>query len=211
MSMTDEMKVQKRDKLGSAATRRLRRSGHVPAVLYGHNEPNEHLAIPEADVRAVLRHHSKMVKLAGDVKQTALISDMQWDPLGIEVLHLDLTRVNLKESVEVTVPIHVHGEAPGVRDGGVLLENEHEVDIRCSAGSIPEQLEVDVNELQLGGQLIAGDLQLPGGVELLTPDETVIVHVEEPRQPEPEEVEEPVEGEPEVIAREDEQKEEERG
>lgn len=209
--MTDELKVTKRDKLGSAATQRLRRSGHVPAVLYGHNEPNEHLAIPEAEVRAVLRHHSKMVKLAGEVSQTALISDMQWDPLGIEVLHLDLTRVNLKESVEVTVPIQVHGEAPGVRDGGVMLENLHEVDVRCPAGSIPEQLEVDVNDLQLGGQLIAGDLQLPGGVELLTPAETVIVHVEEPRQPAADEVEEATEGEPEVIAREDENKEQEQG
>lgn len=200
--MSDVMKVERREKLGSAATRKLRRSGRVPAVLYGHGEANEHLAIPQADVKSMLRHHVKMVNLTGDVAQTALISDMQWDPLGIEVLHLDLVRVNLRESVEVTVPIHLHGEAPGVREGGMLLENLHEVNIRCPAGSIPDQLEVDINDLQLGAQLMAADLTLPADVELLTPPETVIVHVEVPRESQ-EVVGEPRSGEPEVISREE--------
>lgn len=198
--MTDVLKVERRDKLGTAATRRLRRTGRIPAVLYGHGAENQHLSIPETELQALLRHHAKTVKLEGDIEETALISDLQWDPLGIDVLHLDLMRVNLREEVEVTVPIHLHGEAPGVREGGVLLENEHEVDIRCPAGSIPEQLELDVNELHVGDQKLAGDLELPRGVELVTPAETVIVHVEVARAPE-EEVEGEAAGEPEVIAR----------
>ena len=72
----------------------------MPAVLYGHGEENAHLSIPERQVKTLIRHHSKTVELSGAIKDTALVSEVQWDPLGIEVLHLDLIRVNLKELVE---------------------------------------------------------------------------------------------------------------
>lgn len=200
--MTDVLQAEKRQQLGSAATRRLRRAGQVPAVLYGHGEKNEHLAVPSVQVRTLLRHHSKMIKLTGALQETALISEMQWDPLGLEVLHLDLIRVNLREKVDISVPIHTHGDPIGVREGGVLLENVYEVEVRCPAGSIPESLGLDVNELHLNENLTAGDLELPDGVELVTPPETVVAHVEEPRvAPTEEELEGAEEGEPEVIAR----------
>lgn len=202
--MSDVLQVEKREKMGTAETRRLRKAGRVPAVLYGHGESNEHLSIPNESVMALIRHHSKTVELQGAVSETALVSDMQWDPLGIEVLHMDLVRVNLRELVEVTVPIHVRGVAPGTSEGGVLLENLHEVDIRCPAGKIPESLEIDVNELQLGQHRTAGELELPEKVELLTPEDTVIVHVEEPRVeplPEDDAAAEAVESEPEVISK----------
>lgn len=180
--MTDVIQATKRTSTGTAATIRLRREGNVPAVLYGHGEGNEHLAIPAIQVKGLLRHHSKMVKLTGDVNETALVSEMQWDALGIEVLHLDLIRVNLKEKVELTVAVETHGEAVGTREGGILLENVHEVEIRCSAGSIPESLILDINDLHVGQHATASDLQLPEGVELITPGDTVIAHVEEPRE-----------------------------
>lgn len=198
-AMTDVIEVTKRDSIGTAATRRLRRTGQVPAVLYGHGEGNQHLAIPAIQVQGLLRHHSKTVQLEGEVKETALVSQMQWDPMGIEVLHLDLIRVNLKEKVDVTVPIHLHGEAVGTREGGMLLENTHEVDIRCSAGEIPESLSLDINDLHVGQNATASQLQLPAGVELVTPGDVVIAHVEAPRG----EVEETggAMTEPEVIAK----------
>ena len=96
--------------------------------------------MPAAQVKTLLRHHSKTVELAGDVKDTALVSQIQWDPLGIEVLHLDLIRVNLKELVQVTVAVHRHGDAAGLRQGGLLIDNVHEVEIECSAGQIPENI-----------------------------------------------------------------------
>jgi large subunit ribosomal protein L25 len=197
--MADVLEVERREKVGSAATTRLRREGKVPAVLYGHGESNEHLAVPKVQVNTLIRHHSKTVELKGAVSETALVNQIHWDPLGIEVLHLDLIRVNLKEEVEVTIAIHTRGESAGVRDGGVLLENVHEVDIRCPAGSIPDSLEVDVTELELGAQMTAGDLVLPPGVILVTSPETVIVHIEEPKAAPVEESDESTEGEPEVI------------
>ncbi len=198
--MADVLQVEKRDQTGSAATQRLRRNGQVPAVLYGHGQENQHLAIPVAQVKTLLRHHSKMVELTGAVSDNALVCDMQWDPLGIDVLHLDLMRVDLAEKVDVTVAIHTHGDPAGVREGGMLIENLHEVDIRCSAGSIPENIGMNVSDLHLGGSLTAADLELPSGVELITPPETVVVHIEEVRADV--EVEETAVGaEPEVISK----------
>ena len=176
--MAEVLEVEKRDGTGSRASQLLRRAGRVPVVLYGHGQENEHLSVPTKQVETLIRHHSKTVELAGAVKDTALVSEVQWDPLGIEVLHLDLIRVNLKEKVEVTVPIQVFGEAEGTRQGGMLIENTHEVDVRCSAGSIPDSIRLDVSGLELGGQLNASDLVLPDGIELITPADTTIAHIE---------------------------------
>ena len=208
--MADVLNVEKRGQTGSAATRRLRRSGSIPAVLYGHGEETQHLAIPATQVKAVARNHAKMVELSGDIKDTALVSEMQWDPLGIEVLHMDLIRVNLQEKVDVTVSIQPHGDPVGVREGGVYVENAHDVEVRCSAGAIPDNVGLNVNELHLGQSLLASDLELPEGVELLTPADTVVAHVEEPRaELEQEELgaEGAVGAEPEVISKGGEEKE----
>lgn len=199
--MADVIDVEKREQTGSAATRRLRRDGSVPAVLYGHGEENQHLAIPSTQVKLVARNHIKMVELAGAVKETALVSQMQWDPLGIEVLHLDLIRVNLKEKVEVALAIHVHGDPVGVREGGIFVENVHEVLVRCPAGSIPENAGLSVNDLHIGQNMTVADLELPEGIEMITPADTVVAHVEEPRGDSDEARPESFSAEPEVIAK----------
>lgn len=197
--MAELLEVESRKKIGTAATQRLRRSGRVPAVLYGHGETNIHLSIPEAQVQTLLRHHGRTVTLTGDVQDTALVREVQFDPLGIDVLHLDLLRVNLKELVEVTVPIHQHGEPIGLREGGVLLENLHSVEIRCPAGDIPTSIGLNVTDLHVGGHLTAGDLELPPGVELVTPADAVVAHIEQPK--EHVEVTSEAGAEPELISR----------
>jgi large subunit ribosomal protein L25 len=166
---------------GTTASIRLRASGMVPAVLYGHGEANRHLAIPKTEVKLLLRHHSKTVTLQGAISDTALVNEIQFDHLGIEVLHLDLVRVNLQEKVEVEVSITLHGDSVGVRSNGVLLENMHAVVVRCPAGEIPETLLLDVSDLDVGGHLTAGNLVLPAGVELVTPAEAVVAHIEKLR------------------------------
>jgi large subunit ribosomal protein L25 len=178
---TEVLNVQLRDQTGTAASVRLRRSGMVPAVLYGHGEENRHLAVSAVEVKTALRHHSKMVTLQGAVSDTALVSEVQYDHLGIHVLHLDLVRVNLKEKVEVEVRIVLQGDAIGVRSGGILLENMHQVKVRCSAAEIPDFLALDINDIDLGGHKTAGHLVLPAGVELVTPAEVMVVHVEKPK------------------------------
>lgn len=176
--MTDVIEVSRRENTGTAATRRLRRDGMVPAVLYGHGESNEHLAVPSKQVKALLRHHSKTIDLRGAVNETALINEMQWDALGIEVLHLDLIRVNLQEKVQVTVSVHLHGEAKGTHEGGILLEVTHEVDITCPAGSIPDNVGLNVTDLGVGEQATASQLELPDGCELVTGGDVVVARVD---------------------------------
>jgi large subunit ribosomal protein L25 len=178
---SEVLNVQLRDTTGTMASVRLRASGLIPAVLYGHGEANRHLAIPKTEVKSLLRHHSKTVTLQGAISDTALVSEVQYDHLGIEVLHLDLVRVNLQEKVEVEVSISLHGDSIGVRGGGVLLENMHSVTVRCPAGSIPDSLTLDVSDLDVGGHKTAGCLVLPPGVELVTPAEAVVAHIEKLR------------------------------
>ncbi|WP_182867987.1 50S ribosomal protein L25 [Stieleria mannarensis] len=180
--MAEVVQVQKREgSLGTAASRRLRKSGSVPAVLYGHKQSNEHLSISQKTVESILRHHSKIVELQGAVSETALVSDLQFDPLGIEVLHIDLQRVDMNEKVTVTVPIRFKGEPAGGKQGGIAIENAHEVEVECPAVAIPESLPINVASVGLGENRTAADLSLPDNVSLVTPGETVIYHVEKPK------------------------------
>ena len=81
----------------------------------------------------------------------------------------------------MTVAVHRHGDAAGLRQGGLLIDNVHEVEIECSAGKIPENLSLNVTDLELGGHRTAGDLELPEGISLITPTETVLTHIEQPK------------------------------
>ncbi len=177
--MTDVLHVEQRDKVGSAATKRLRQKGRVAAVLYGHGEPNSHLSIPASEVDALLRHHGRTVQLAGGADGHALLKSVQWDPLGIEVLHLDFYRVSLDEAVEISVGVELKGDAPGLASGGVLTHNMYEIVIRCPAGRIPESLNLLINDLQVGQHKYAKDVPLPEGATLVTPPDTVLVSIEQ--------------------------------
>jgi large subunit ribosomal protein L25 len=105
--------------------------------------------------------------------------------------------------VDVAIPIHTHGDPVGLREGGVLIENLHQVDIRCPAGQIPESLGLNVTDLHMGGHMNASELELPDGVELITPPDTTVAHIEEPRSEAAAEPgdEEQATAEPEVISK----------
>src|SRR5687768_17097556 len=99
--MADVLEVSKRDLLGTRLSRRLRRDGFVPAVLYGHGESNVSLSLSRAQLMSTIRHGHKLVELKGDLKEQALIRSVQWDTYGVHVLHVDLTRVSVGEKVKV--------------------------------------------------------------------------------------------------------------
>jgi large subunit ribosomal protein L25 len=210
--MAEVVNVQIRDLRGKRNARRLRRAGQVPAILYGHGKDNVSLSVPERELSALVRHGSRVVDLKGDLNESAFIREVQWDTLGVDMLHVDFTRVKAGESVEVTIPIEVWGEAPGIKLGGIVETLMHELEIECAASSLPEKLRVDVNSLELDGSIMAADVPLPEGAKLLTPD-TVIVHcVSAAPLPEEEEEEAAPEAiEPEVIGRKAEEEQEEAG
>jgi large subunit ribosomal protein L25 len=205
--MSDVLNVLVRSEVGSNAVKSVRKAGNIPAVLYGHGLDNVNLSIPADDVETAIRNGSQMVTLQGGVSDTALLSDVQWDSFGNDILHVDLTRVSADEKVQVTVPLTTRGEAEGVKLGGILEVIAHELEIECSAASIPEKIEVRVHDLQVGDSLKAGDVPLPEGTVLCTNEDDLIVHCVAAR--EEEEVEVGETAEPEVIGRKAEEEEEE--
>jgi large subunit ribosomal protein L25 len=122
-----------------------------------------------------VRHGGRLVNLTGAVSESAFVREVQWDTWGSHILHLDLTRISLHEKVEIEVKVELRGEAPGVREGGVVQQLVPELRIDCPAGSIPEKLSVSINALALNAEIKAGDLELPEGATLLDDPETVVV------------------------------------
>ena len=203
--MAEVLNVSVRETRGTSRARRMRAAGAIPAVLYGHGQDTISLSVPSDEIETVVRHGSHIVNLQGAVVETALVRDVQWDAFGIDVLHVDLTRVKAGEAVELTVPIELRGDAPGVKAGGIVKHLLHEVEISCPVSVVPDKLVVNINDLELDGSIAASDLELPEGAKLMVDDETLVVQCEE-AAPELEEEALPTEGaEPEVIGRKEEE------
>jgi large subunit ribosomal protein L25 len=207
--MADVLNVSIRKGLGKRESRRLRDEGRTPAVLYGHGLENVNLSVCSHELAATVRHGAKLVEVRGDVSDSALIKDVQWNTFGTAVLHVDLTRVSAEEAVDVTVAVSLVGEAPGVKQGGIVEHFLHEIEIRCPAGKLPDRFAVRVNELNLGETILAKDIVLPEGAELLSDPDAVVATCQTP-QAEIEEVAGASEGaEPELIRRKEEEEESE--
>lgn len=202
------LRAEPRADQGTAAARRLRRAGHLPAVLYGHKEAAQSLVLATEEVEATIRAGARMVDLLlGDQTQSALIKEVQYDPLGDHLLHVDFVRIAMDETVEVTVPVEVQGTSPGVREGGVLEVLLHEITVECLPGNMPEVLRVRVDALPIGGLIHVADLVLPEGVKALDEPDTVVVAVHAPAaEAEPVPAEE-APAAPEVIGRKEEPEE----
>jgi large subunit ribosomal protein L25 len=201
--MSESLNVKRRDELGTARNRRLRKTGQVPAILYGHGEQNVSLAVSHAEILAAVKHGGKLVALQGDVTESALIRALQWDTFGKQVLHVDLMRVSETETVETTITVELRGTAIGVNEGGVIQHILHELDIECPAAKIPEKIVVVINDLHLGKAIHAGEVPLPEGAKMLTDAELVVVQCTAPHA----ELEVPAPGaeggaEPELIRKE---------
>jgi large subunit ribosomal protein L25 len=209
MAEVEILNVEKRQALGKHQVRRLRQSGTIPAVLYGHGEESVSLQLAADDFATALRHGARVVKLQGAVTQQALIRDVQWDTWGQETLHVDFTRISAHEKVVVEVPVELRGEAPGVKQGGIVEQVLHSLEFECEATVVPERIDVNINSLELGDSVAVKDLELPRGATVTGELEQTVVHCIEPAE-EPEEGEEAAgEAEPEVIGRAKEEEEEE--
>jgi large subunit ribosomal protein L25 len=203
MAESVELVAEKRPGRGTRAAERLRQQGRIPAVVYGHKEETVSVSVSADDLLAVIRHRTTVVDLRTDgAVQKAQISEVQWDHLGKEVLHVDFKRVSADERIEVRVPVELRGIAPGVTSGGILDQPLHALTVECLAVSVPESIRVNISELQLGGAIHVRDLHLPPGVKVLDDPDAVVVHITAPQveaAPAPEVV--PTTAEPEVITR----------
>ena len=190
-----DLQAEERNERGKNAARRLRASGMTPAVLYG--EGNEAggstaLAIPTRIVDYTLHHFGDNalynIAIDGDTS-TARVVDAQRDPVSGLLVHVDFAPVNMTERIEVTVPLGVTGDAPGVEEGGVLQQVAYEVQVESLPGDIPQEITLDVSGLGMNENLTLGDLTLPEGVMLLSEPEEVAVTVTAPTEISEEEME----------------------
>jgi large subunit ribosomal protein L25 len=206
--MAETLNVKSRESRGKREARRLRRDGIIPAVLYGHGEENRGLAVVADEMASVVRRGGRVVELKGAVNEKALIRDLQWDVYGLHVLHVDFARVSEHERIEVKVSVELRGQSAGAKDGGVVEHFVHEVEIECEALSIPDKLELNINDLKIGDSITASELKLPPGVTLISDPDAVIVHCVEARAEEEEGAGAPAgTAEPEVIGRKAEEEE----
>jgi len=200
--MADTLEVKKRETRGKRNARRDRAAGTTPAVLYGHGAENVSLSVDSAALAASVQHGSPLVELAGDLKESALIRDIQWDPMGNQILHIDFTRVKADERIQVSVGFELRGIAPGTKEGGVINQVIHDILVECPAVSIPEKIEVNINHLGIGESIVAEQIELPDQVALLCTPDTVVVQCNEPApEVDEEEMAADTSVEPEVIGR----------
>jgi len=199
-----------REDRGKNAARRMRRTGHVPAVLYGGGGDALALTVNAKRLAAILRSESGrntilQIKMPTG-EQRAMLKDWQVDPVQGSLLHVDLMRIAMDVRLRVKVPVHTFGEPQGVKlQGGIFEMVTREVEIECLPSEIPSEFRVDVTELMIGKQLRAGDLPLGAQkVRLVTDPQRVIAHVvalraEEEKPAEAAVVEAAAPAEPEVI------------
>jgi large subunit ribosomal protein L25 len=168
---------------GKNESRRLRRRGLIPAILYGAYREALAVAVDPKEVTRIL--HSKAghntifnLNLRDGESTPAMVVDWQYDPMKDTLLHVDLKRIDLTKRIRVSVPAAVHGDAKGVKQQGGLLELvAREVEIECLPDEIPEHFTVDVTELMIGQSVRAGELALSGSMVLVSPADNVIAHV----------------------------------
>jgi large subunit ribosomal protein L25 len=165
-----------RTEFGKGAARRTRRAGRVPAVVYGHGTSTRHITLPGHELLLALKTPNVLIQVdgLGGRGQLTLPKAVQRDPIKGFIEHVDLILVRRGEKVTVDVPIQVTGE---VTPGGLLDQQMVRVAVEAEATNIPQAIEIDVEGMEIGAAVHAGDLQLPSGVTLVADAEALVLHV----------------------------------
>ena len=196
MAQQTELRVSPREVMGKA-TKRLRKSGIIPANISGHKEASQAVQVEALAFEALKRAHAATsiitLRLPGSGRaQTVLVRRVQRDPRSGKILHIDFSRVSLTERITMKVPLHFVGEAPGVKDeGGVLLHLLDALEVECTASDIVDYIEVDISSLtEIDSILHAEDVRLPANYTLITDPNEGIAKVAATRAEKAEEAEE---------------------
>jgi large subunit ribosomal protein L25 len=193
-----KLEVQQRETRGSAASRRLRREGLIPGVLYGRGNPPHPFCVPERELRKALTgpaglHAILDVVLDGQkTTHASILKDYQQDIISGRLAHIDLQEVRLDQPIQAQVVIELVGESAGTKEGGVLSQVTREINVEALPLEVPERIEVDISAMQMGDTLRLADVPAPEGATFLDdPDETVLATVTVPtKEVEPEPTEE---------------------
>jgi len=182
-----------REKTGRSEARRLRRAGKLPAIIYGGGKPDLPIALDYLDIARKLEEehfHTTMIEVnvkGVRGKNTVLLKDVQWDPVRDTAAHLDFYRVSSSDSVTVEVPlVPINAEkCPGVVQGGLVSIVRHSLEVTCRADAIPEHIEVDCSNLNIGDTVHIEDIPLPEGVEVHHDVNFTVLNLSAPTKAEP--------------------------
>ncbi len=173
---------QPRQRQGHHGNQRLRRQGLIPAVIYGHKQANELVALSLHDTQLALQHMQHVIRLKIDGREEQLlIKDVQYDHLQHLPIHVDLMRVDVSERVRVKVPLELRGRPRGTLEGGTLVSMLTELEVECVLMAIPERIWVKVDHLGLNESLHVRDIPAPANVKILNPPEEIVAVVHPPR------------------------------
>src|SRR5262245_4937103 len=184
------VQVSERTETGKNASRRYRRAGQVPGVVYGLDRPPVHVLVDPKKIDEVLkletgRNTLFTLSLGQDRNRAVLIRDLQRDPLTERTLHVDFARVDLSRTVKIQVPIRVVGVPEGVKaEGGILEHILRTVEVECLPADIPEHLDIDASALHLNQHLSVGDIPVSDKIKILTGADATILVVARPREEE---------------------------
>ena len=210
-----KLEAQKREAAGKGAARGMRRAGNLPGVLYGRKNEVIPIQIDARGFQDFLQNYGENafinLEIADHGIENVMVKEIQRDPVSNQPLHTDLLRISMDEPITSAVPITLVGSAPGIQEGGILEFPHRQLTLHCLPTLLPEEIEVDINELGIDDRLSVDDVSIPEGIEVLDDPNTRIVAVVPPRiEEEPEEeVEEGMEveaeadedAEPELISR----------
>lgn len=164
-----------RESFGKGAARKIRATGKIPAVIYGHGTEPQHVTLPGHETALILRKSNQVLELDIQGKtQLALVKDVQKDPVRQIIEHVDLIVVRKGEKVTVDVPVHLEGESAS---GTSVNQDSNTISLEVEATHIPENVVVSIEGLEEGSQILAKDVVLPTGASLITDPETLIVGI----------------------------------
>jgi len=178
MEKTLLLKAELREHAGSKHAAKVRKQGKIPAIVYGHKQESVAISLDAHNfVEGLHRRHRLMDVQIGKKKEKMIVKDLQYDYLGKDIIHADLMRVDVTETIKVMVPIELKGAATakGTHEGGIIAEHADHLEIECKATDIPETIVVLVKEVGVGDALHAGDIELPEGVKLASSPEMLLV------------------------------------
>ena len=190
----EQLNLTERVEKGGRSARILRKDGIIPANYYYKGEENINLSVIELEFLKSLRsgHRIFEVNLKGST-QYVMLKEIQYHPVTDDIVHIDLMRIRRDEKMTISVPLVLEGTATGVKEGGVMMQNLNAIEISCLPADVPEQLAIDVSELELNASLKVEDLEVSEELEVLTSDELTIVSCQLPKEEVEEEPEEEIE------------------
>jgi len=192
--MTDfVLEAELREKTGKAETRRLRRAGNIPAVIYGGGKQDLPIVLNANDTAKMMKDEHFFtsmleVNVKGSGKNTVLLKDSQWDPIYDTAKHLDFFRVSSSDSVTVEVPVVAlnYEKCPGIIAGGLLDIVRHTLEVTSRADAIPEHIEIDCSNLEIGDNIHIDDITIPEGAEVAHEVNFTVINLAAPKKAEPE-------------------------